>query len=85
MALSIKDGATDNLARQVAALTGESITEAVTVALRERLARLEREGRAQQVAAEIAAIGAAVRRELKEPVTSTDHGALLYDEQGLPR
>ncbi len=39
MALSIKTGEADELARSLARLTGESMTEAVTVALRERLAR----------------------------------------------
>jgi antitoxin VapB len=39
MALSIKTEGVDHLARMLAALTGETMTEAVTVALRERLAR----------------------------------------------
>jgi antitoxin VapB len=39
MALSIKTAEADELARSLARLTGESITEAVTAALRERLAR----------------------------------------------
>jgi len=40
MALNIKDEAADTLARELAAETGESITTAVTVAVRERLERL---------------------------------------------
>ena len=39
MALSLKDKETDRLARAVAALTGESLTDAVRVALAERLER----------------------------------------------
>jgi antitoxin VapB len=39
MALSIKAGEAEALARALAGLTGETMTEAVTVALRERLAR----------------------------------------------
>jgi antitoxin VapB len=39
MALSIKTAEADVLARDLARLTGETMTEAVTVALRERLAR----------------------------------------------
>jgi len=39
MALSIKTAEADELARSLVRLTGESMTEAVTVALRERLAR----------------------------------------------
>ena len=44
MALSIKTAEADELARSLTRLTGESMTDAVTVALRERLAR-ERERR----------------------------------------
>jgi antitoxin VapB len=40
MALNIKDAAADRLARELAAETGESITTAVTIAVRERLERL---------------------------------------------
>lgn len=40
MALSIKTDEADALARAVAAETGETLTEAVTTALRERLERL---------------------------------------------
>jgi antitoxin VapB len=40
MALNIKDEAADRLARELAAETGESITTAVTIAVRERLERL---------------------------------------------
>jgi|HubBroStandDraft_5_1064220.scaffolds.fasta_scaffold1533142_1 antitoxin VapB len=39
MALSIKTEEADRLARELATLTGETITEAVTVALRERCER----------------------------------------------
>jgi antitoxin VapB len=39
MALSLKDPETDRLAREVARLTGESLTEAVRKALSERLTR----------------------------------------------
>lgn len=39
MALSIKTEEADRLARELARLTGETMTEAVTTALRERLER----------------------------------------------
>lgn len=41
MALNIKDAETDRLVRELASVTGESITGAVTVAVRERLERLQ--------------------------------------------
>lgn len=40
MALSIKTEEADRLARQLAGLTGETMTEAITKALRERIDRL---------------------------------------------
>jgi antitoxin VapB len=40
MALNIKDEGADRLARELAAETGESITTAVSIAVRERLERL---------------------------------------------
>ena len=42
MVLSIKDPEADRLARNLAVLTGESLTDAVRAALRERLAREQR-------------------------------------------
>ncbi|MDQ6771702.1 MAG: type II toxin-antitoxin system VapB family antitoxin [Candidatus Dormibacteraeota bacterium] len=44
MPLNIKDPETERLAREVAALTGESKTGAIRVALRERRARLALQG-----------------------------------------
>ncbi len=53
MALNIKDEGTDRLVRELAAETGETITAAVTVAVRERLERLRgavpRERRRQEL------------------------------------
>ncbi|MEX2648490.1 MAG: type II toxin-antitoxin system VapB family antitoxin [Alphaproteobacteria bacterium] len=42
MALNIKSAEADRLARELADLTGESITEAVTKAVRERIERSQR-------------------------------------------
>ena len=62
MALSIKTTEADTLARSFARLTGESITEAVTVALRERLERERRRRAAQTNLAErLAALSARLR------------------------
>jgi antitoxin VapB len=44
MALNIKDPVTEQLARDVAELTGESLTGAVRAALRERMDRLQLQG-----------------------------------------
>lgn len=48
MALNIKSPEADRLARELASLTGESITDAVTKALKERLARERRKHRSSR-------------------------------------
>jgi antitoxin VapB len=85
MALSIKSREADELARKLAATTGESITEAVTVAMRERLAR---EQRKKRVAAGILAgeLMEIARHFASLPVydNRTSDEILGYDENGLP-
>ena len=70
--------------QELAALTGESMTAAVTEAVRERLDRVRRE-RGVSLAERLLAIGKECAAHLKEPFRSIDHGDLLYDERGLPK
>jgi antitoxin VapB len=84
MGLNIKNEATHRLIQELASLTGESMTAAVTVAVRERLQRIRGE-RGDGLAERLLAIGKDCARRLKEPYRSIDHGELLYDERGLPR
>jgi antitoxin VapB len=84
MSLNIKSEEAHRLAQELARLTGESMTAAVTEAVRERLDRVRRE-RAAGLADRLLAIGKDCAARLKEPFRSADHGELLYDEQGLPR
>lgn len=82
MALNIKDPKADILARRLAKLTGESITDAVGKALRERLVREERRrGRAS-----LAELMAIARRYAAYPVVDdrSPDEILGYDERGLP-
>ena len=84
VALTFKDQETDSLAREVASLTGETLTEAVRGALRERLRheRLKR-GRAPW---DEAAIQRIVDHCAALPVldTRSDDDILGYDQNGLP-
>lgn len=68
------------LARRIADLTGESITVAVTVSLRERLDRLLKRDAMLKAMREISAETAEL---LKGP--PIDHAEILYDEDGLPK
>ena len=62
MSLNIKNEETCRLAGELARLTGETMTGAITVALRERLEREKRERSAEALAREIRAIGRALRQ-----------------------
>jgi antitoxin VapB len=84
MSLNIKNEEAHRLAAELARLTGESMTAAVTEALRERLVRVKCEQGAS-LAERLMAIGKDCSARLKEPFRSSDHGKLLYDERGLPR
>ena len=84
MALNIKKKETQELAQELSRLSGESMTAAVTEAVRERLARLQSE-KGGGLADRLLSIGKDCAAHLKEPFRSVDHGVLLYDEKGLPR
>ena len=77
VALSIRDPETDRLARELAALTGETMTQAIRGALAERLAREKRRR-------ELLAI---IEEFQKLPVLDdrSEDEILGYDEHGLPR
>jgi antitoxin VapB len=82
MAINIKSDETQQLTRELAALTGESMTTAVTVAVRERLDRMRRAGlTTEQRAAKILALGQQIAASAgPHPVHVDD----LYDDDGLP-
>ncbi len=84
MAMNIKNAETQRLAEELRRLTGESLTGAITEALRERLQRIRSERRGG-LAERLLAIGEDCARRMKEPYRSADHGELLFDEKGLPR
>ncbi|MGH8217269.1 MAG: type II toxin-antitoxin system VapB family antitoxin [Steroidobacteraceae bacterium] len=83
MTLNIKDPEAHELAQKLAQQTGETMTRAVKEALRERLARVNREQRRATAAEDLLAIGRRCAATLKgKPL---DHASLLYDDQGLPK
>ena len=85
MSLNIKNEEACRLVGELARLTGETMTGAITVAVRERL---ERERRGRSVEARVRKMRAVAERcaELLGPGPSAvEHGDALYDERGLPR
>src|SRR5260370_41547292 len=83
MALSIKSDEADQLARELAAETGETLTEAVVIALRERLDReharhaTSMRARLARLAADVAALPGAGSR--------APQGVIRADDAGPPR
>ena len=83
MALNIRNHETEKLAADLAALTGETKTEAVTKALKARLEQVKRRrskrrlaDRLDEIAKHCASLPVLDRRSPED---------MLYDEHGLPR
>ena len=84
MSLNIKNEETHRLVRELAELTGESMTTAVTEAVRQRLKRVRGQGDSDR-RARLRAILDDCASRFREPWKSIDHGDFLYDERGLPK
>ena len=83
MSMNIKNKEAHQLARELSKLTGESLTFAVTEAVRERLDRVRSE-HGVDLAERLLLIGRDCAAHLKEPFRSIDHDDMLYDDRGLP-
>lgn len=81
MALSIKSDKADRLARELAATTGESLTDAVTIAIEDRLSRERRATR--DIAGRLRSVRDDMRK-LKLLDDRDESDILGYDEDGLP-
>jgi antitoxin VapB len=83
MPISIKNSETEAVARQLAELTGESITDTVRIAVAERYERLQRARSRRSLAAELneIALRCAARPRIS---TLSDDEILGYDELGTP-
>lgn len=82
MPISIKDPETDRKIRELAALTGESITTSVRTAIEQRLRResaRQRSGVAERL------LRLSLAKGGKKRFDETAEEAIDYDENGLPR
>ncbi len=84
MPLSIKNDATERLARQVADETGESLTQAIQKALEERWERLKTRRRSNVLNSQLEVL---LRRVDALPSLDSrpEDEILGYDEHGMPR
>lgn len=82
---NINDPEACRRAGELARLTGETTTGALTTALRGRLERERRKRDATLLAQELHAIGRRCAALLAPGLAAVEHGNLLYDDRGLPR
>ena len=83
MPLNIKDADTQALTKRLAGLTGESLTQAVKQAVRERLAQVEKTRRAIRLADELDHIALHCADLPRRDGRSAEQ-IIGYDERGLP-
>jgi antitoxin VapB len=84
VALNIRSAETEALAAELARLTGETKTEAVTKAVRDRLERVRRARQRRSLADELDAIGKqCAALPVLDPRAPDE--IVGYDEHGLPR
>ena len=83
MPLNIKDADTQALTKRLASLTGESLTQAIKQAVRERLAQVEKTRRAIRLADELDHI-ALHCADLPRRDRRSAEQIIGYDERGLP-
>lgn len=82
MAFSVKDPETDRLVRELARETGQSLTEAIQTAVKERLHHV-RAARRPRLAEDIARIAQRCARRRVRDARSADE-ILGYNDTGLP-
>ena len=84
MALNIRNVEAERLAAELALLTGQTKTEALAEALRDRLNRLRRDRSGRSLADELDDIGQRCARLPARDRRPADE-ILDYDEHGIPR
>jgi antitoxin VapB len=86
MGLNIKNAETERLIKELAELTGQSQTAAVTAAVRNEIKSV-RDSKRQKgaLAADLMRIGREAAALMTEEERNWDYDAFLYDENGLPK
>ena len=82
MPISIKDAETDSKIRDLAALTGETLTVAVRIAIEQRL---RRESSRQRAGVANRLLNLSLAKTGKKQLEGDANDAIGYDEFGLPK
>ncbi len=85
MALNIKNQETCDLAREVAEMTDDTMTSAITIALKQRREQLKRERDRDELRKDLRTIAKRCAAKLGPGPSAIEHGDFLYDEYGLPK
>ncbi len=85
MSLNIKNTEAYELARELARLTGHSMTTVVLEALRKQREQLLRQQQKDARVQDLMAIAQRCAQHVAQPVKAVDHGDMLYDERGMPQ
>ena len=85
VSLNIENEETCRLAGELASLTGETLTRAITVALKERLERKRRQLDVEARVKELDEIRQRCAGFIGDGPSAVEHGDFLYDQDGLPR
>ena len=81
MGMNIKNEEAHRLATQVASIYDETLTEAVTVALRERLARAQADDRLER----LRTLAHEISARMPKGMTRESVDSMLYNKSGLPQ
>lgn len=85
MSLNIKNPRAYQLAAEIAAITGESLTTAVIVSLEHRLRQEQQRRAPRRDLANMRALARRFHAAMDAGFRSEDHATMLYDEHGLPK
>lgn len=85
MAINIKNEKTCELTRELAHLTDDTMTGAITTAVQEKLEKVRRQRDKEQLLRDLRTIRERCAQLIEPGFKSTDHDDFLYDEYGLPK
>ena len=85
MGLNIKNPDVHDMAARLARRLDTSMTQAIAIALKEKLAATEDDAAVEQRFARLMEISNGIARRLTPPQMSMDIDAELYDARGLPK
>ena len=85
MTLNIKNPEVHTLASELARLRKVSVTKAVLDAVRNELAREQKQRCKEKLGDQLLEIGRRCAARMNGRTSSADHAAMLYDRRGLPK